>query len=55
MFAGKTLLITGGTGSFHGVEYNSNNTEQLDVEGVKAKLLQVEYIQNELEKWGRRP
>jgi UDP-N-acetylglucosamine 4,6-dehydratase/5-epimerase len=29
-------------------EFNSNNTEQLDVEGVKAKLLALDYIQQEL-------
>ncbi len=29
-------------------EFNSDNTERLDVEGVKEKLLSLEYIQNEL-------
>ncbi|MCL2665649.1 MAG: polysaccharide biosynthesis protein [Defluviitaleaceae bacterium] len=29
-------------------EYNSNNTTRLDVEGVKKKLLTLEYIKNEL-------
>ncbi|MBR3356102.1 MAG: polysaccharide biosynthesis protein [Oscillospiraceae bacterium] len=29
-------------------EFNSNNTFRLDVEGVKKKLLELEYIQNEL-------
>ena len=33
-------------------EYNSDNTEQLDVEGVKKKLLSLEYIRNELKEWG---
>ena len=32
-------------------EYNSDNTEQLDVEGVKKKLLSLEYIRNELKEW----
>jgi UDP-glucose 4-epimerase len=31
-------------------EYNSNNTTQLDVKGIKDKLLTLEYIQNELGK-----
>ncbi|MDO4420112.1 MAG: UDP-glucose 4-epimerase, partial [Ruminococcus sp.] len=30
-------------------EFNSNNTELLDVEGVKEKLLELEYIRSELE------
>ena len=32
-------------------EYNSNNTRQLDVEGVKAKLLELSYIRDELAAW----
>ena len=32
-------------------EFNSNNTEILDVEQVKEKLLSLEYIRQELEKW----
>jgi len=32
-------------------EYNSNNTKQLDVQGVKDKLLTLEYIQEELKGW----
>ena len=31
-------------------EFNSNNTALLDVEGVKKKLLELEYIQEELKK-----
>jgi UDP-N-acetylglucosamine 4,6-dehydratase len=34
-------------------EYNSNNTEQLNVNGIKAKLLTLDYIREELSKWGR--
>ncbi len=30
-------------------EFNSNNTELLDVEGVKKKLLELQYIRDELE------
>ncbi len=33
-------------------EFNSNNTEILDVEQVKEKLLSLSYIQNELSTWG---
>lgn len=32
-------------------EYNSHNTERLDVERIKEKLLQLDYVQNELESW----
>lgn len=32
-------------------EFNSNNTELLNVEQVKEKLLELEYIQNELADW----
>lgn len=32
-------------------EFNSNNTELLDVEGVKNKLLRLRYIQDEIESW----
>ena len=35
-------------------EFNSNNTEILNVEQVKEKLLQLEYIQEELKEWENR-
>lgn len=35
-------------------EYNSNNTELLDVEQVKEKLLSLKYIREELEAWRNR-
>ncbi|MGU8384189.1 polysaccharide biosynthesis protein [Clostridium perfringens] len=35
-------------------EFNSNNTELLNVEQVKKKLLELEYIQNELADWENR-
>lgn len=35
-------------------EYNSDNTEQLSVEQIKEKLLQLDYIQKELKSWGTR-
>ncbi|MBP2070686.1 nucleoside-diphosphate sugar epimerase/dehydratase [Thermoanaerobacterium butyriciformans] len=33
------------------IEYNSNNTEILNVEQIKEKLLKLDYIKEELEKW----
>lgn len=42
----------------HGVndiqEFNSMNTDILDVEAVKQKLLALSYIQHELAEWGKR-
>lgn len=35
-------------------EYNSDNTEILDVEGVKRKLLTLDYIKEELKLWRER-
>ena len=35
-------------------EFNSNNTQILDVEQVKEKLLQLSYIQEELREWENR-
>ncbi len=32
-------------------EFNSNNTDLLDVEGVKEKLLSLEYIREEIKAW----
>jgi len=32
-------------------EYTSDNTERLDVEGIKAKLLELEFIRKELASW----
>ena len=32
-------------------EFNSSNTELLDVEQVKEKLLSLKYIQDELKEW----
>lgn len=31
--------------------YSSQNTERLDIEGIKEKLLALEYIQDELKRW----
>lgn len=35
-------------------EFNSNNTELLNVEQIKAKLMQLSYIQDELKLWENR-
>ena len=35
-------------------EFNSNNTELLDVEQVKEKLISLSYIQDELKEWEER-
>lgn len=35
------------------VEYNSDNTERLDIEGVKEKMLRLNYIQEELRLWNQ--
>lgn len=32
-------------------EYNSHNTERLNIEQIKKKLLQLDYVRNELEGW----
>lgn len=35
-------------------EYNSNNTRQLDVPGIKEKLLSLQYIRDEIKAWENR-
>ena len=34
-------------------EYNSNNTEILNIEGIKERLLEVDYVKEELKGWYR--
>ncbi|MEH6908009.1 polysaccharide biosynthesis protein [Neobacillus drentensis] len=34
-------------------EYNSHNTEKLNIEQIKAKLLALDYVQNELKEWNQ--
>lgn len=34
-------------------EYNSHNTERLNIEQIKQKLMQLDYIREELESWNR--
>jgi len=35
-------------------EYNSDNTERLNIEQIKEKLLTVDYVKKELESWNRK-
>ncbi|MEO2075945.1 MAG: polysaccharide biosynthesis protein [Bacillus sp. (in: firmicutes)] len=35
-------------------EYNSHNTERLNIEQIKEKLLSLDYIQDELKEWERK-
>lgn len=32
-------------------EYNSHNTKRLNIEQIKSKLLELDYVQNELKEW----
>lgn len=34
-------------------EYNSHNTERLNIEQIKEKLLALDYVQNELKRWNK--
>jgi UDP-glucose 4-epimerase len=34
-------------------EYNSSNTERLDIEKIKEKLLELDYVKNELKGWNK--
>ena len=59
MFKNKTLLITGGTGSFGNAvldrflksELNPNDKEFLELDAVKAKFLILKYIEDENTFW----
>ncbi|MFX0560708.1 polysaccharide biosynthesis protein [Tepidibacillus infernus] len=35
------------------VEYNSNNTERLNIKQIKEKLLEIDYVRKELESWSK--
>ena len=35
-------------------EYNSHNTERLNIEQIKEKLLQLDYVREQLESWDRK-
>ena len=45
-------FIEGDTERSHLTEFNSNNTRLLTVEEVKAKLLELKYIRNQLDRMG---
>ena len=45
-------FVTGDTERSHISEFNSNNTRILNVEEVKAKLLELKYIRNQLDELG---
>lgn len=47
-------FITGRQNRNHRNEFNSDNTEHLNVEQVKRKLLELTYIRKELEEWRNR-
>lgn len=34
-------------------EYNSHNTTRLDIEGIKERLLQLDYVREQLESWNK--
>ena len=34
-------------------EYNSHNTERLNIKQIKEKLLQLDYVREQLESWDR--
>ena len=34
-------------------EYNSHNTTRLDIEGIKERLLQLDYVKEQLESWNK--
>lgn len=42
----------GNTEAVHIDEYNSDNTEQLDIQGLVDRLLKLDFINDELTKWG---
>lgn len=35
-------------------EYNSHNTERLNIEGIKQKLLKLDYVQEQLKEWKKK-
>ena len=47
----ELYFSTGNEAVEKAVPYTSSNTEQLDIDGVKKKLLTVDYVKNELEGW----
>ena len=47
-------FVVGSKQLFYEREYNSNNTERLNVQQIKEKLLSLKYIQEELKDWNKR-
>lgn len=47
----KKYFSTGNTKTSELEDYNSHNTQRLNIKQVKEKLLQLDYIQQELESW----
>ncbi len=47
-------FVVGSKQLFYEREYNSNNTERLNVQQIKEKLLSLKYIQDELKDWNKR-
>ena len=45
------ILINGNEERSKLSEFNSNNTQLLNIEQVKEKLLKLDYIKNELKNW----
>lgn len=44
-------FVEGNEKAFSSEEYNSNNTQQLNVNQIKEKLMSLEFIRNELKGW----
>ena len=44
-------FVEGNEKAFSSGEYNSNNTQQLNVNQIKEKLMSLEFIRNELKDW----
>lgn len=47
----KKYFFSGNTKTSELEDYNSHNTQRLNIKQVKEKLLQLDYIQQELESW----
>jgi len=46
-------FVKGDQKLFSEYEYNSHNTERLNVKQIKEKLLKIDYVQNELKGWNK--
>jgi UDP-N-acetylglucosamine 4,6-dehydratase len=46
-------FVEGDRKLFSEKEYNSNNTERLNIEQIKEKLLALDYVQNEMKGWNK--